>query len=145
MAERQWDETSFFDELRRKRGDAACAVARSILGWCARQGYEVEYGLGAAWGTLKPCVHHGGKKYVLFEVFTPGFILLASYLWDEAPFTQAETRKELVGQLNHLPLKKSLPADAYNDRPRIWLDKLDAGNVSVLERVHEWVVGRIRA
>ena len=78
MAEKQWDETTFFHELRLKRGEAACAVARQILRWCERQKFDVEYGLGEKRGTLKPCISHGGKKYVPFEVFTPGFVLLAS-------------------------------------------------------------------
>jgi hypothetical protein len=145
MAERQWDEGTFFKELRRHGGDRACAAAQSLLQLCVQRKYKIEYGKGEKWGTLKPCICHNNMQYVLYEVFTPGFVLLASYLWDEHPFTQDEKRQQLIRRLNGLPLKVPLSERARGDRPRIPLDRFySSKGVAKLVEVHDWVAEQIR-
>lgn len=147
MAETQWNESSFFEELRRHCSDAAYKAAQELLGWCTESGYKVSYGKGEKNGTLIPSVHDDAKNrdFKLFEVFTrlsgkPGCVLLASHLWAESPFSEDRGRNRLIYQLNKLPVHEPLPPGAVNKRPRLALDSLiDFESLRTFKEVHEWI------
>ncbi len=153
MAKRQWDEDSFFEELRNQCGEAVHRVARQLLEWCIQQGYMINYGAGPKEGTLAPSVRHPVQQRdcKLFEMFNckPGYVLLASYLWankewPNSPFGEDEKRKELTAQLNKLPLKAPLAKNAFDKRPRVSLDSLsDPETLQTFMEVHEWIAKEI--
>lgn len=156
MAKRQWDESSFFEELHKHCKDAACAVAQQLVKWCAKQKYKILYGEGPKEGTLAPSVYHPAqvRDCKLFEIFTihrgkGGYVLLASYLWKkewpESPFGEDEKRQQLIANLNRLPLSKKLEKDADNSRPHVTLDSLEKeATLRTFMEVHDWIANQIR-
>jgi hypothetical protein len=61
------------------------------------------------------------------------------------PFSEDEKRRQLIANLNRLPLNEALPKDADNKRPYVTLDMLnDDETLKTFVQVHEWVAKQIR-
>jgi hypothetical protein len=154
MAKKQWDEPSFFKELRKQGGQSAENTCRRLLKWCQEEEFKIHYGVGQKEGTLIPSVLAAGGDRRLFEVFTfhlgrPGYVLMASYLWrkwwPETPFV-GEAQEQFNSRLNRLPLNKQLRLDEQNKRPFITLEQLsNPEDFELFKEVYRWIVGKIRA
>lgn len=73
---RQWDETSFFQELEAKRGADETRVARKIFEWAKTKAY-IQWGTGNIEGSWIPKVKIGSQRqesYSIFESYTNGKI-----------------------------------------------------------------------
>lgn len=98
---REWNEELFFDELRKRKGDAVCKVANSISRWARKHDIEIQWGTGMKVGTMMLAFEHDGKKYPLAYPKTDGKVeLQLSQLEDKPPFNREEKRRELRARLN---------------------------------------------
>lgn len=70
---RQWDETSFFQELEAKRGADETRVARKIFEWAKTKTY-IQWGTGNIDGSLK--AKFGKKERSIFLMWTNGEIFV---------------------------------------------------------------------
>jgi hypothetical protein len=139
----QWDESSFFDELKQRHGDDAVRAASYILDW-AQDKMQVWWGQGKQNGSFVPIFDHTGRKHQLFAVNTNGFVE-TYFTWyaRKPPFDAEEKRIELLQRLNQIQ-GVNIPEDAINRRPSIKLTTL--ANDEVLEQflsIYDWVVEEI--
>ncbi|MEJ7632316.1 MAG: hypothetical protein WKF28_07395, partial [Rubrobacteraceae bacterium] len=145
-AAKQWDETSFFDDLRKKRGVGEAAVAEKILDWSRRKATYVWWGKGKTEGSFVPMLEHEGTKHQLFAVYAGGqFYFYFQYYQYKAPFEPEEKRLQLLERLNSIP-GISLPVDGINRRPSIYLASLnDEVALRELLQTFDWVIQEIEA
>ena len=72
---RQWNETSFFEELESQVPEATMP-ARAILKWTENSVNRVAWGKGPKYGTFKAMLDHQGSAYKLLEVWTDGYLYI---------------------------------------------------------------------
>ncbi len=142
---KQWDETSFFQDLQSRRPPAEVQTARQILAWAQAHGLRLWWGRGKKYGSFFPICEFGNEGYLLFSVWTYGTIEVQfQELKKKAPFASEASRMALLHRLNELP-NISLPTDAITRRPSITLSSLT--DPSVLQRfldIFIWVMDEIR-
>jgi hypothetical protein len=140
-AQRQWDESSFFQELERRRGEREASVCREILQWGRQKNLKLWWGKGAKDGSFLLRFEIGSSIYHLTSAWTYGRVEIQyKLLSDEPPFDDADKRLELLRLLNQIP-GVSLERDAIDRRPSISLETLaTAGAAARLCSALEWVV-----
>lgn len=143
-ARRKWDETSFFEDLKNRRGVEASVVAKRILDWAQREATYVWWGEGKTEGSFVPMLQHRGTKHQLFAVYTGGqFYLYFQHYQYKPPFEAEEKRLQLLKRLNSIP-GISLPEDSINRRPGIDLSSFEDEDVlGELLKTFDWVVEEI--
>jgi hypothetical protein len=70
--QRQWDESSFFQELERRRGQREASVCREILRWGRQQNLKPWWGKGAKDGSFLLRFETSGSIYHLVSAWTYG-------------------------------------------------------------------------
>jgi hypothetical protein len=125
IGKRQWDETSFFEELE-KKGRAEANVARKILNWarppCTTY---IWWGKGQLTGSFVPILKHEGTHHQLFAVRTTGVIELYFGIYQrKRPFNDEAKRLELLHRLNSIS-GILIPPDKVSLQPNILLSALD--------------------
>src|SRR5262249_38311738 len=68
-AEKQWDEASFFEDLRQRRGDKEAEVARTILAWAKKSLLRVWWGKGSKDGSFFPMLDYKGEQHCVTSVW----------------------------------------------------------------------------
>ena len=100
---RQWDETSFFEELEAKAPEAV-KPARAILKWAENRVNRVAWGKGPKYGTFNAMLDHQGSAHRLLEVWTDGYLYIQ--LGDPQAYTllgEESKRSELLLRLDEVP------------------------------------------
>jgi hypothetical protein len=142
---RQWDKDSFFDELRRRKGDEVCRVADSILRWFEGHGFTIRWGTGKRTGYMIPTFQYRNRDYGFAYLTTRGSIELQfGQLTTRPPFDQKEKRREFLKRLNTvegLDIQDSM-MDAF---PRIFMDVLSKEDrLNRFLEVLEWATNEVQ-
>lgn len=143
---RQWDETSFFEDLEERRGPEEAAVARKILDWAKVNMPDIWWGRGRRDGSFIVALNHDGVWHEAIAVWTYGHVETQfQYMQRQPPFDSADLRRELLRRYNDIPSVK-LPADSVNRRPSIRLAVLkNPEALNGLIRVLDWIVEQVKA
>jgi hypothetical protein len=145
-AKRQWDEASFFEEIKNRNGADVAAVARKIYNWALERKLEIWWGQGALSGSFFPMLKLGGVEHLLISVWTYGKVEIQFQpMLYRPPFDDENKRKELLRRLNEIP-GIALGPDVITKRPNIFLTKLE--NEVAFEKfinVFDWMIGAIKA
>lgn len=142
---RQWDEASYFPELRDRHGDEAVIVARRLLQW-SQDNVLTWWGKGTRSGSFVPYFNHNECEHQLFAVWTYGVVEIYFYWYSfKPPFDDVEKRKIILDKLNQIP-GVSIPPDGLNRRPSISMDILAKDDrLEQFIEVLDWIVKEIRS
>lgn len=149
---RQWDESTFFSEMKIRRGTNSVEIARKILDWAKAHTTRIWWGQGATNGSFVPVLEFAGENHQPFAVFTgaPRENAIASielyfYWWaSKAPFNDKNKRIEILNKLNSIE-GISIPIDGIDRRPNIPLDTMS--NETTLKKfldVMDWYTEQIK-
>lgn len=142
---KQWDETSFLNELTAQRGAKEASVAKQILEWAKEKMPSIWWGRGKRFGGFIPGLDHKGKWHQLIEVWTYGSLELQfQYMKSKTPpFDTEEGRLELVRRCNKIK-GVNIPEDAINRRPGIPLSVFtDDAALKQFLNILDWAVQKI--
>lgn len=143
---RQWDESSFFQELEAKHSAEEAGVARKILEWAQSKDLSIWWGTGRITGSFYPMLDLSEESHNPLYVSTNGRVNINfGILSDSPPFDSESQRGELLHRLNALP-GVSLPEDSISRYPGMDLSALQED--STIERFLEtfdWVIDQISA
>lgn len=141
---RQWDEASFFEELKIRHGDEAVNVARCLLRW-SNDNVLTWWGKGSRSGSFVPYFNHNDRQHQLFAVWTYGVVEIYFYwLAKKPPFDDQERRKLMLEKLNHIK-GVNIPINGIDRRPSISMEILAKENrIKEFLDVLDWIVGEIR-
>jgi hypothetical protein len=103
-AEKQWDEVSFFEELRQRRGEKEAEAARGILAWAKKSVPRIWWGKGNKDGSFYPMLDHKGEKHFVISVWTYGRAEIPfQWMLTRKPFDDEAKRLDLRDRLNKIP------------------------------------------
>lgn len=141
---RQWDETSFFQELGRRDAEEA-EVAGKILEWAKTKKLSIQWGKGKQAGSFSPALEDRPARS-LISVWTSGQVSVNfQYMQNSLPFDDENERLELLRRLNEM-LGVAIPADALTRFPSIPLSALkDETVLKQFFEIFDWVVQEIQA
>jgi hypothetical protein len=141
--ERQWDESSFFDELNRQHPESV-AVAKRLVEWARRTMSDFWFGKGATAGSCVPRVWLRDSRFILFALWTYGVVELQLQHMRHAPFDDEDQRRELIDRLNLIP-GIAISRDATGRRPSFKMNLLEpeSSRSQFLETM-EWAIDRVR-
>lgn len=129
---RQWDESSFLEELEARRGPDDARVARELIEWARVQLPRAAWGTGNITGSFFPVLDHAGQDYWPLSLRTDGGATIElRALGLRPPFDDEELRREFVRRLNETA-GVSIPGDAISRRPSFRLALL-ASNPEALD------------
>ncbi|WP_377475498.1 MAG: hypothetical protein P2A85_21885 [Microcoleus anatoxicus] len=145
---RRWDESSFFAELKARRGAEEAQMAKEIYVWVKNQAPEmdIQWGTGDTYGGFAAHLHLKGKKpYQLFTVNIAGKMeILAHNYGSQWPFNLEENWLELRNKFSSIGL--SLPTEPGEVRsPSLALFTLqDESDLKQVIEIFDWVVAEIK-
>jgi hypothetical protein len=144
-AAKQWDETSFFQDLEARRGADEARVAKKMLDWATNTMSRIWWGKGRQNGSFVPYLDHRGITYSLIAVWTNGYVQIAfSYMQNRPPFNNEAKRLELLKRLNSVP-GVNIPVEAITRFPNIRLSTLkDATALQQFFEALDWAVREIK-
>ena len=141
---RQWDEASFFEALRQRRGEEEEAVARRLLGWAKGHGLRIWWGQGKKDGSFFPMYDNKFGKNFLFSVWTYGAVELQFQHMKRPPFSGAEQRRDLADRLSAIE-GLSIPEAALDKRPSFGLGLLSgSGSLDRFLGAFDWMLSEIK-
>lgn len=144
--ERQWDEPSFFQTLRERRGEAEAVVAQQILDWAEKQSLRIWWGKGAKDGSFFPMLDWKDNNHSTVSVWTYGRLEI-QFQWMKVrpPFDDEQKRQELRQRLNQIP-GIDISTQAISLRPSVPLSTL-TGKASMDQFLGtlDWLVQEIKA
>jgi hypothetical protein len=143
---RQWDVSSFLEELRSRRGIEETEVARRILEWVETNQLRIWWGKGRKDGSFFPMLEDRGTTHWLFSVWTYGRLEVQFQMMQTKPLFSAEAKRlELLHRLNSVA-GVEIPHDGITRRPPISLSVLKEGAVlSQFLATFDWVIQEVRA
>jgi hypothetical protein len=104
VQKRQWDEESFFKDLKSRRGSEEAEIARKILEWAKDKLPRFWWGKGKQDGSFYPVLDMHGEQYYPINIWTYGKIEIQfQWLMNKPPFNDEMKRKELLRRLNQIP------------------------------------------
>jgi hypothetical protein len=140
---RQWDEASFFDDIRERRGEQETAIARRLLEWANEHGLRVWWGEGKKDGSFFPMYDNKFGKNFLFCVWTYGRVEIQFQHMTTLPFAEAGKRKELAQRLSAIGLP--IPEEALKKRPTFGLSLLkEPDALARFLEAFDWVLSEIK-
>jgi len=145
---RRWDESSFFAELKARRGAEEAQTAREIYVWVKNQAPEIDiqWGTGDTYGGFAAHLHRKGKKpYQLFTVDIAGKMEISAHNYgSHPPFSAEEKWLELRNKLSSIGL--SLPTEPGERRsPSLALFTLqDESALKQVIETFDWVTEQIK-
>jgi hypothetical protein len=143
---RQWDGSSFFNELRNKRGSDEHDVAKKIFEWGQNNKLRIWWGKGRISGSFCPVIDHEGIDFPLVLVWTSGNVQIQfGVLKTRHPFDVESKRIELLHKFNEIP-GISIPEDAFDRYPGLPLSILKEESVlrQFLETL-DWFIQEIKS
>ena len=140
----QWDEESFFKELKSRKSDEEAKIAKKILDWAKEKLPGIWWGKGKKDGSI--LLDLNGEKYCPIAIWTYGKIEIQfQWLMTKPPFNDEAKRKELQKRLNQIP-GVSIPDIAITRRPNIFLSTFkEASSFKLLLETLDWVVQEIKS
>jgi hypothetical protein len=143
---KQWDEASFFEDLRVRKGDNVAEVARAILAWAKRSVPRIWWGKGSTAGSFFPMLDYKGEKHFAASVWTYGGVeILFQYMLTRRPFEDEAKRLELRDRLNKIS-GVEIPVDAITRRPSIPLAALaDDAALKEFLAILDWYLAEVKA
>jgi len=144
--EKQWDEASFFEDLRQRRGDKEAEVARTILAWAKKSVSRVWWGRGNKDGSFFPMLDYKGETHWVVSIWTYGRAEIPfQWMLTRKPFDAEAKRLELRDRLNRIP-GVEIPADAITRRPTIPLAGLtDEMALKAFLGILDWYIAEVKA
>lgn len=144
---RRWDETSFFQEFRIRRGEDEANMARRIYEWAQSQpSVEVQWGTGETYGGFVTQLKQKGEQsHELFRVGIWGGLEISSQSYaDRTPFDLPEEWAKLRAQFSSIGL--ALPVERTETRfPYLRLSTLqDEFSLNQVLETFNWVVQEIQ-
>jgi len=145
LKQRQWDEPSFLEEIRRRFGADVEGTVTSIVDWAKDRGLRVWWGRGNKDGSFLPMVDHKGLPHWLFSMWTYGRVEIQFQHMGKPPFSADSKRLELVQRLNRIP-GVNIPQDAIRRRPSFPISVLsENAMLNQFLGVFDWVIEEIKA
>lgn len=145
---RRWDESSFFAEMKARRGAEEAQMAKAIYAWVKGRSPEmdIQWGTGDTYGGFAAQLHRKAKKpYQLFTVNIAGKMEIAAHNYgSQPPFDGEEKWLELRSKLSSIGL--SLPTEPGERRsPSLALFTLqDESDLHQVLETFDWVVEEIK-
>ena len=142
---RQWDEASFFEELRNRSGAVEVDVALKLLLWGKAHATRTSWGKGTRSGSFTPTLEHDGEEYSLFVCYTSGTV--------EATFDYLRWKPALKDELKRMELRErlnkvagfSIAESQITKRPSIRLAALAEGSaLSDFLAAMDWLADEIK-
>ena len=100
---RQWDEATFLEELKVKRGAAEARVAGELIEWARAELPRFTWGTGMVTGSFSPGLDHAGQNYCPLALWTNGRAEIQfKYLSRRPPFDDVMLRREFLHRLNQI-------------------------------------------
>ena len=144
-APKQWDESSFFEEMKSNGLVEEAKVARKILDWAKLKELGLVWGKGAKIGTFLPSFEKNGEIFRWPSVSTQGKLeIVFAELTGRAPFNDEKNRFELVRLLNEIP-GISLPPDFLTWKSIPLSNFSDESIMNQFLGVCDWVVQQIKS
>jgi len=146
---RRWDESSFFAELKARRGAEEAQMAKEIYVWVKNQAPEmdIQWGTGDTYGGFAAHLHLKAKKpYQLFTVNIAGKMEISAHNYgSQRPFNREEKWLELRNKFSSIGL--SLPTEPGEVRsPSLALFTLqDESDLNQVIEIFDWVVAEIKS
>ena len=146
---RRWDESSFFAEMKARRGAEEAQMAKAIYVWAKDRSpeMEIQWGTGDTYGGFAAQLHRKGKKlYQLFTVNIAGKMEIAAHNYGlQPPFDGEEKWLELRNKFSSIGL--SLPTEPGERRsPSLALFTLqDESDLHQVLETFDWVVEEIKS
>ena len=143
-AQRQWDEVTFFDELKAQAPEAV-EPAKAIFEWAHANTLRIVWGKGKHYGTFSPSLVHKGAEYRPIQVWTGDYLYVQfGDLKGRPPFGGERNRLELLRRLNEVP-GVAIPDGAIDKYPSMPLTPLkDEAALKLFLATLDWVVQEIR-
>ena len=146
---RQWDESSFLDELLNSGGKEIAEIGQKILEWSKEHMTRIWWGKGVKDGSFIPVLDYNGRDYFAFAVRTgfrnPHIQLQFGPLASRPPFDGEIKRRELMARLKKIP-GSNLPEDAIDRYPSIRLEVFrDVGALNTFLEAMNWFIQEIKA
>ncbi len=140
---RQWDEPSFFNALRQRRGEQEAAVARRLLEWARGHRLRIWWGRGKQDGSFFPMYDNRFGKNFLFSVWTYGTVEL-QFQHMRPPFSTLEERRHLAGRLTAID-GLVISETSLARRPSFALGLLcEADRAARFLEAFDWVLSEIK-
>jgi hypothetical protein len=145
---RRWDESSFFAEIKARRGAEEAQMAKAIYVWVKNQAPEmdIQWGTGDTYGGFAAHLYRKGKKpYQLFTVNIAGKMEISAHNYgSQPPFSSEENWLELRNKLSSIGL--SLPTEPGERRsPSLALFTLqDESALKQVMETFDWVIQEIK-
>lgn len=142
---RQWDEPSFFEEVKRRHGQEGYDVCRRILEWARAKRLRIWWGRGKQNGSFFPVYGPTGEGHLTVGVWTSGGVETQfQHIKKEPPFDDDALREELRQRLNEIQ-GADIPPDGIERRPSISFDLLKAEEpMEHLLKTLDWMVEEIK-
>ncbi len=143
---RQWDEASFFKELKSRTGPEEAEVARKILEWSRHKLPRFWWGKGKQDGSFYPVLDYNGEQYYPIAIWTYGKIEIQfQWLMTKPPFSDEQKRRELLNQLNAIP-GVNIAEKSITKRPNIFLSRFkEESSLNQLMDILDWIVSQIKS
>lgn len=142
----QWDEESFFAELKLRRELKESVAAKKILDWAINYGLYTWWGEGKENGSLIPGIPLKQNKYRCypFSIWTNGKIEVQfSHIKNSVPFDDINMRMQLLNMLNNIK-GVSIQENAVDKRPSFQLSCLtNKDSMNKFLEIFEWVKNKL--
>ena len=142
---KQWDETSFMEEFKKRQGEENVGVAAEILRWLEKHEWPIFWGKGRTYGTYGAYLTADEGDVLLLNVSTNGLLYVAFNELKKKVnrFAEEPQRLGLLRQLNAIK-GISLPREAIERSPTVPLSVLkDPSACKQFLQVMEWVLRAI--
>jgi hypothetical protein len=142
---RQWDESSFFDDLVRRAGPKAVEAARALLDWARTNDLEIWWGQGKRDGSMVPIIRSGSVKTFLFTAWTYGKLEIDFEYMTSGSFADEARRRELLARINEATVSH-IQMGQLSHRPSLSLAALvEEGTMARLLDVFSWTLAEIQS
>ncbi|MCH8009726.1 MAG: hypothetical protein IIC91_12775 [Chloroflexi bacterium] len=139
---RNWNDDSFFDELK-SRGSEFVTPARTVIAWANERGLEISWGKGRQNGSFTPKFSYDGSVHRVFSVWTSGHVQMHfGDLKFHPPFDSQDARLQLLAKVNEAT-GVQLPDDGAGRYPSYLLS--DVSDMAGLLAVFDWALEAIRS
>lgn len=146
VAGKQWDEASFFEDLRQRWGEKEIEAAKTILAWAKKNELRFAWGKGKNNGSFYPMLDYKDEPHYSVVVWTDGRVAIQfKEMMPRKPFDDERKRLELLDRLNKIP-GVALPADAIALYPSIPLASIaDDAAMKAFLAVWDWYIAEVKA
>jgi len=143
---KQWDKTSFFEELLNKRGSDEHIVANKIFEWGQNNKLRIWWGKGRISGSFCLVIDYEGTDFPLILVWTTGYIQIQfGVLKTRRPFDVESKRLELLHRFNEIP-GISIPEDAIDRYPSVLLSMFkEESTLRQFLKTLDWFVQEVKS